>query len=113
MSAKATFREVGEVTIVDLKGPLRLGSSAVLRTAMGDLTNKQCKKVILNFRDVPEIDSAGVGELLSAFHNVKSKDGQLKLLNPPKKVHDVLKFTQLLKVMDVYTDEELAIQSFG
>lgn len=114
MASKATFREAGAVTIVDLKGLLMLGdSSAVLRAAMGDLMNKQCNKILLNFRDVTEIDSAGIGELLAAFHAVKSKDGQLKLLNPPKKIRDVLKLTQLLKVLDVYTDEEAAIQSFS
>lgn len=114
MASKATFREVGAVTIVDLQGLLMLGdSSAVLRTAMRDLMARHCKNIILNFRDVTEIDSAGIGELVAAFGTVKSKDGQLKLLNPPKKVRDVLKLTQLVKVLDVYADEELAIRSFG
>jgi hypothetical protein len=35
------------------------------------------------------------------------------LLNPPKKVRDMLKLTQLVKLMDVYADEESAVQSFG
>jgi anti-sigma B factor antagonist len=113
-SSKATFREVGAVTIVDLRGSLMLGeSSTVLRMAIRELMDKQCRKVVLNFREVTEIDSAGVGELVAAFSTVKSKDGQLKLLNPPKKVRDMLKLTQLVKLMDVYVDEESAIRSFG
>jgi len=88
-------------------------SSAVLRTAMRELMAKQCRNIVLNFRDITEIDSAGIGELVAAFGTVKSKDGQLKLLNPPKKVRDVLKLTQLAKLMDVYVDEESAIRSFG
>lgn len=113
-SSKATFREVGAVTIVDLQGMLMLGeSSAVLRVAMRELLDKQCHKIILNFRDVTEIDSAGIGELVAAFSTVRSKDGQLRLLNPPKKVRDVLKLTQLVKLLDVYEDEESAVRSFG
>jgi anti-sigma B factor antagonist len=112
-SSKATFREVGAVTIVDLQGVLMLGeSSALLRAAMRELMDKQCRNIILNFRDVKEIDSAGIGELVAAFGTVKGKDGQLKLLNPPKKVQNVLKLTQLVKLMDVYVDEESAIRSF-
>ena len=113
-SSKATFRERGVVTIVDLSGLLRLGeSSAVLRTAIHELMDKQCKKIVLNFRDVTEIDSAGIGELVAAYSTVKSKNGRLKLLNPPQKVCDMLKLTQLLKVLEVYADEESVVRSFS
>lgn len=112
--SKATFREVGVVTIVDLSGLLRLGeSSAVLRAAIRELLDKQRGKIVLNFRDVTEIDSAGIGELVAAYSTVKSRDGRLKLLNPPQKVCDMLKLTQLMKVMEVYADEESAIRSFS
>lgn len=112
--SKATFREVGVVTIVDLSGLLMLGeSSAVLRRAIGDLIDKQRSKIILNFREVTAIDSAGVGELVAAYSSVKGQNGRLKLLNPPQKVHDMLKLTQLLKVMEIYSDEESALRSFA
>jgi anti-sigma B factor antagonist len=113
-AAKATFREVGVVTIVDLSGLLRLGeSSLVLRLAIQELIDKRRSKIVLNFQGVTEIDSAGIGELVAAYTTVKSKDGRLKLLSPPKKVCDMLKLTQLLKVLEVYADEESAIRSFN
>lgn len=113
-SSKATFRELGFVTIVDLSGLLMLGeSSAVLRSAISELMDKRRSKILLNFRDVVQIDSAGIGELVAAYAIVKNKDGRLKLLNPPKKVCEVLKLTQLQKVLEVYADEELAIRSFS
>jgi anti-sigma B factor antagonist len=113
-SSKATFREAGVVTIVDLSGLLRLGeSSAVLRTAIHELMDKQRKKIVLNFRDVTEMDSAGIGELVAAYSTVKARNGRLKLLNPPQKVCDMLKLTQLLKVLEVYADEESAVRSFN
>ena len=113
-SSKATFREVGMVTIVDLSGLLKLGeSSVVLRTAISELIAKQCSKIVLNFHDVTEIDSAGIGELVAAYTTVKSKNGRLKLLQPPQKVSNMLKLTQLLRVIDVYTDEDAAVRSFN
>jgi anti-sigma B factor antagonist len=113
-SSKATFREVGMVTIVDLSGLLKLGeSSVVLRTAISELIDKQCSKIVLNFHDVTEIDSAGIGELVAAYTTVKSKNGRLKLLQPPQKVSNMLKLTQLLRVIDVYTDEDAAVRSFS
>ena len=112
-SLKATVREVGFVTIVDLTGLLRLGeSSAVLRSAIRELTEKQRTKILLNFQDVAEIDSAGVGEIVAAYFTVKAKEGRLKLLSPPKKMRDVLKLTQLQTVVEVYADEATAVGSF-
>jgi len=111
--SKATFREVGAVTIVDLSGFLMLGeSSAVLRQSISELVAKNRSRIILNFRDVAEIDSAGVGELVAAYTTIKAREGRLKLLNPPKKICDMLDLTRLSKVLEVYTQEESALRSF-
>jgi anti-sigma B factor antagonist len=112
-SAKATYREVDAVTIVDLSGIFMLGeSSTLLRKAILDLTGKRKSKIILNFRDVTSIDSAVVGELVAAYAEIKRIEGRVRLLNPPKKVRDILELTQLSKVFQVYADEPAALRSF-
>ena len=108
-----TLREVGTVTIVDLRGALMLGISGTLfRQTIQSLIDKQTSKVSLNFLEVTTIDSAGVGELVGAYTTMKSRRIHLKLLNPPRKVRDLLELTQLSKVLEVYTNEELAVRSF-
>ena len=112
-SSKATYREVDAVTIVDLSGRFMLGeSSAVLRKAILDLIGRRKSKIILNFRDVTSIDSAGVGELVAAYVEIKRIEGRVSLLSPPKKVCDMLELTQLSKVYQVYADERSALRSF-
>ena len=112
-SSKASFREIGPVTIVDLSGMFMLGeSSAVLRKAIRELIGKRQSKIILNFRDVSSIDSAGVGELVAAHTEIRRIEGRVRLLNPPKKVCDMLELTQLSKVFQVYADEPSALRSF-
>jgi len=112
-SSKASFREIGPVTIVDLSGMFMLGeSSAVLRKAILDLIGKRQSKIILNFRAVTSIDSAGVGELVAAYTEIRRIEGRVRLLNPPKKVCDMLELTQLSKVFQVYADEPSALHSF-
>jgi len=107
-------RQVGPVTIVDLRGNIGLGvGSLTLRRTIRDLIESGHTKIVLNFSQVDLMDSAGVGELASAYLPVKTKGGELKFLNPTKNVHRVLQMTQLDKVFEVYTDEELAIQSFS
>jgi anti-sigma B factor antagonist len=56
---------------------------------------------------------AGIGELAGAYMPVKSRGGELKSMNPTKKVHGKLQTTQLDKVFEVYADEQPALRSFS
>lgn len=106
-------RQFGSITVVDLRGSIDLGeASLTLRRTIRELVESGRSKIILNLVQVNSIDSAGVGELAGAYVPVKSRGGELKFLNPTKKVHDMLKITQLDKVFEVYADEQVAIRSF-
>jgi len=109
----ATIREVDVITIVDLSGRISLGEgSALLRKTVRDLLENGQTKILLNLGDVNYIDSSGIGELVSGFTAVRSREGQLKLLNLTKKVHDLLQITKLFTVFEVYSDEGTAVESF-
>jgi anti-sigma B factor antagonist len=114
MSLRATHRDAGSVTVVDLSGRIVLGDgSALLRKTIRGLLDDQRKKILLNLADVDYIDSSGIGELVSGFTAVKNQSGDLKLLHLTKKVRDLLQITKLFTVFDVYTDESTALRSFG
>ena len=114
MSMKYTTRESGGVTIVDLSGKITMGAgSGTLRDAVRDIVAKGSKKIVLNLGDVNYIDSAGLGELVSAYTAVKNAGGELKLLNLTKKVRDLLVITKLVTVFDVKDDEASAVSSFA
>ncbi len=114
MSMKATNRQVEGVAVVDMSGRITLGEgSVVLRDTIRDLIGKGSKKILLNLGDVTYIDSSGIGELVSAFTAVRRENGELKLLNLTKKVHDLLQITKLYTVFDIKDDEATAIKAFG
>jgi anti-sigma B factor antagonist len=110
----ATIRDVGPVTIIDLSGKISLGEgSALLRKTIRDLLEGGQTRILLNLGDVNYIDSSGIGELVSAFTAVRSRTGELKLLNLTKKVHDLLQLTKLFTVFEVYSEEGTAIRSYN
>ncbi len=114
MSFKATPRESGGITVIDVSGRITLGEgSSMLREMLRDLLNKGQKKIILNLADVNYIDSSGIGELVSGYTTVKNQGGELKLLHLTKKVHDLLQITKLFTVFDVQSDEKAAVASFN
>src|SRR3974390_3389927 len=109
----ATCRQVGEVAIIDLSGRISLGEgSALLRKTIRDLLETGQTRILLNLGDVNYIDSSGIGELVSGFTAVRNRNGELKLLNLTKKVHDLLQLTKLFTVFEVYSEEGTAVSSY-
>jgi anti-sigma B factor antagonist len=121
-------RQSGEVTIIDLKGPITLSEALAHGSDSGEksetrpmlvgeivrrLLQQGRRQILLNLQDVSYIDSSGIGELVGAFTSVQGYGGQLRLLNPVAKVVNVLRLTRLDHLFPVETDEASAIQSFA
>lgn len=113
MSFQAASREIGGVTVIDMAGRITLGEGSEL---LHDLVRQNLesghKKIVLNLAGINYIDSTGLGELVSAYRQVKSQDGELKLMNLNKKVTDLLQITRLYTVFDIHIDEAQAVASF-
>jgi len=113
MSVNLNTRQVGDVTIIDVSGRITLGDgSSAVREEMLALKSGGAGKVLLNLADVSYIDSSGIGELVSGLTAVAKAGGAMKLLNPTKRVKDLLRMTNLNTIFDVYEDEALALRSF-
>ena len=113
MAIHATYRDAGDVTVLDLGGRIVLGDgSALLRKTVRELLDDNRTRIVINLADVNYIDSSGIGELVQAYTSVKNRGGELKLLHLTKKVHDILQITKLYTVFDVYSDEATAVRSF-
>ncbi len=114
MSMTASIRQVDEVTIIDLSGQIKLGEgSSVLRDTVKDLLSKGARKILLNLAEINYIDSAGIGELVSAHTSVCNQGGEMKLLQLTKRVHDLLQIMKLYSVFQVADDEASALAAFG
>jgi anti-sigma B factor antagonist len=104
---------MGDIAVVDLSGKITLGEgSAVVRKTVRELLDRGYRKILLNLADVDYIDSSGIGELVSAHTTVRGLNGELKLLQLTRRVHDILQITRLFTVFDVQSDEDVAIRSF-
>jgi len=113
MNLKTKTRHVDGITVVDVNGRITLGEETkLLRETVQRLLGGGEKEILLNLAEVSFIDSAGLGELVSAFTSVRNRGGDLKLLQLTTRVHDLLQITKLYTVFDISDDEAAAIQSF-
>ena len=114
MACKATVRQVGDVTVIDLSGRITLGDgSGTVRETVKGLIAKGHRRIVLNLGDVSYIDSAGLGELVGSYATMTNQGGQIKLLNAQSKVRDVLQVTKLYTVFENFDDEAAALGSFA
>jgi anti-sigma B factor antagonist len=113
MSVKLTRRQLGDVTVIDVSGRITLGEeSNAIRNEVRNLTAGGNRKILLNPGDVSYIDSTGIGELVGGFTSAVKAGGTVKLLNPTKRVKDLLRMTRFYTVFDVHEDEAHAERSF-
>ena len=106
-------RTVGGVMILDLKGKITLGGGdEILKDKVNSLVNQGHKKILLNFAEVPYVDSAGLGEIVRTYTTVSRQGGNMKLLNLTKRIEDLLSITKLLTVFETYESEAEAVQSY-
>lgn len=110
---KIEKRKKGDVTILDLKGKILIGDGIdELREAINGSIKEKETKLLLNFKDVPYLDSTGLGEVVRSYTSVKKEGGVVKIVNLTQKVRDLLSVTKLITVFETFEDEDKAAASF-
>jgi anti-sigma B factor antagonist len=113
VSLRIDISQVGDVTVVELKGKMTIGAGDVqFRDEIKALMEKGSKKLVLNLQGLKYMDSSGVGELVSTYTTVTNRGGHFRLSNLSGKILDLLQITQLLQVFDTYETVEEAVNGF-
>jgi len=106
-------RAVDGIVVLDLSGKLALGDGdGLLKDKIHSLVFQGTKAIALNLGALNYIDSAGLGELISAHSTITRAGGRIKIFNLTKRVSDLLAITKVLTVFDVYDSEQQALNSF-
>lgn len=114
MTVKTTVREAGSVTIVDLAGRVTLGASAsTFGDKIRELTAAGKKQILLNLADLSYLDSSGIGELVASVSTAARAGGSMKLLNPQKRVREILDITHVSSMFEIFDNEAAGVKSFA
>jgi anti-sigma B factor antagonist len=111
---KFTLKVVGDVCVLKLEGKFTGGGdSFFLREKIKNVLSMGIQKILVDMDGVPYIDSTGVGFLVGSHTSITQEGGQLKLLKVKPKILEVLKVMNLLKVLEIFEDEDTALKSFA
>ncbi len=106
-------REHEGIVILDLEGRITVGPEAgKLRETLQQLAGSGIRDLILNLVGVDYIDSTGLGALVVCYTTLRKAGGRLKLENMTRRNIELLVYTKLTTVFEIFNDEQDAVNSF-
>jgi len=108
-----TPRVHGDIVVIDLEGKMCLGDDDELFSYVVTLLEQGFLRFVLNFVQVPYLDSMTLGETIRAFNTVARRGGRLVLLHVHSRVRAVLDTEGLSRLIQVFDSEEDAVRGFG
>ena len=101
-------RNVGNYSVVDVKGEIDVYTAPKLREKLIELVSEGSYDVVVNLEGVDFLDSTGLGVLVGALKRVKAHDGSLSLVCSQDKILKIFKITGLTKVFPIHASVEEA-----
>jgi len=106
MALKIANRELEGVAVLALDGRVVLGEeTSMLREKVKNLLAEGKKNIVLNLSNVTQIDSSGLGALVTAYSSAKSQGASLRLCNLGSRFSEMLQVTKLYTVFEVSDNE--------
>ena len=109
---KISSRQVDQATILDVSGNIdMLNSPEVRKTLLRVIREKSATRVVLNLTAVAYIDSSGVASLVEGLKASRDQGLRLVLFGLNDSAREVLKISRLLRLFEIYENEQQAIAS--
>jgi len=102
-----------DVAVVHVGGKLMGGpESEELRSVIKGLIDEGVRKFVISLKDVPWINSTGLGAIMAAYTSIQRAEGALRLCHVSDRIQSLFMITKLLTIFDTLPTEEEAISSF-
>jgi len=98
--------------VIELPERLTLGQIQAFLLSCNALLNADRPRLVFDFSNVREIDSAGVEMLLHCMEQVTKQDGDLKLAAVPPEAAIVLELTCIDRLFEIFEAISDAVESF-
>ena len=104
MTLHLTSHRVEDVLVTDMRGKLTIYEDA-FRDFVRHSVQAGERRIVLKLTDLSYLDSAGLGQLVSAYLKFKETGTELRLLSPSPRARYLLKMTKLDTVFTILEDE--------
>ncbi len=105
------LRQNNSVIVLDISGRIDV-DSANLVEVVGQCVHDGYKDILCNLEDVDFIDYMGTSVIVIAYKEVVNNQGRMRFCNVPVHIKNIFCIAGLDRVIEIYANEELALNSF-
>ena len=105
-------RRHDKTTIFDVSGDIDFANSPEVRqSVLREIRQSRTPRVVVNLSQVSYIDSSGVASLVEGLKASRDLGSRFILFGLSPSAREVLQLSRLIKVFEVYDNEEQALRS--
>ena len=97
-------RQKDEICHVRCEGRLVTADHEYLQVKKDEIKRANCRKVLADFSEVPDIGSAGIGFIVGVYTSTKNSGGRFVLVGLRPRVREVLDITRVSTVIPLAAD---------
>ena len=97
----------GNRRIVRINGKVTFEYCPEFQSRLDSIMDEGVQEVVLDFKEVPFVDSSGIGEVLRLFKHMREAGGEVILINPNKKLKDLFAMYRFGQFMKICEESEL------
>jgi anti-sigma B factor antagonist len=109
---KIAQRESHNISVLELKGYLDAHTAPKLEEAFQHLVQSERYRIVVNFKDLSYISSAGLGVFMAFIEDVRKNAGDIKLTNMTPRVYNVFDLLGFPILYEIFKDESEAVNKF-
>jgi anti-sigma B factor antagonist len=105
-------RRQDKTTVFDISGDIDFANSPVVRdSVLREIRESRTPRVVMNLSQVRYMDSSGVASLVEGLKASRDLGSRFILYGLSTSAREVLQLSRLIKVFEVYDNEEQAMAS--
>ncbi len=97
--------------LLKLSGIMNAETITEFREHINHVAQSDLKLVVLNLQMLEEIDSSGVGAIISLLKHLRLKNGELRILKIRGAVKKLFELLQIDRGLDIYEDSKQAFHN--
>lgn len=108
-----SIKEQGDVSIINLIGYLDAHTAPVLENNFVNLIGKNRFQIVVDFKDLAYISSAGLGVFMAYVEEIRQNKGDIKLSGMSDKVYNIFDLLGFPLLYEIFNSEEEAVKKFS
>jgi anti-sigma B factor antagonist len=106
-------KAAGDINVIYLKGYLDAHTAPVLENTFSELIEKSKYSIVVNFKDLAYISSAGLGVFMAFIEKIRENNGDIKLAGMSDKVYNIFDLLGFPLLYEIFKNEDDAVKKFN